>query len=998
MRTTTIGDALTGLKAGLLPVFLGSVVLFAFVSCSAVRAAPANPSNAEFVLVREVMSGGGGESSGDYDLSDTAGQPSAIGISETTSGDELNAGFWPAMDLEAVETVEIVMPETCDLDGDGYLDAVKITFSSAVDDGTVNAGDFDIAGVDGESFSPSTGGDIADDEVIYLTFTDEVLGSGETPDLSYTQGTLQDTEDHLLLSAGPVAAVDKALPVIWSVDYDSDGAPPSVTFTFSETLETGTEDIEDWILLDAEGTTDLLAGLNDGAIVIDGSTVTITLAEDAVITGDPVYRYKNDGDGNALQDPAGNGPGELSNNNAPVADAGDNQSTKPRLVRLNASGCIDPDGNVLTYSWTQADGPFNLGITGATCEEIAFAGRAKGTYYFTLRAEDPFGATDEDTVEVTILNGRPMAKPGKNRAVDRDEDTDLDVVLEGCASRDPNSYSGYNDIVDYRWQWSSGPQEVTLTQDGTVEPLRVRPLTANPEPVTRAGFDTSVLGPGPYVFTLSVTDADGLTDEAEVEITVNDPFGNRIPIADAGMGLQQHIGSRILLDGHESRDPDGDPLTYRWEQVSGPPVKVLRSTKVKAMVRPRKPGTYVFRLIVNDGESDSLPATVTVEMTDPKKPLPVAEIMVAGAAQERWQAALGEEITLDGTVLGMDESTVTPAWSQMRGTRILISDPEVWDLLVSPVEQGVYVFRLDVTSGDVTGRAKEITVTVVGETTPPVADAGDDQLEAEVGDVITLDGSDSYDDDSGDVLDYTWTQLLGPAAGLSDPYTVQPTFTAAETGACLFQLTVFDGEYESAPDLVYVVVHSEDEHVPVAKVVEETITDGTSGVPVVMNGLPSFDADGQDTLVYQWEQTGGAMVVLDDPYSAVPSFTPQHEGTYVFRLFVDDSRDRSIGQTVTVLVGPVPADGAPGSREVGSTGVSCFIATAAYGTPFDDDVVTLRRFRDRFLLPTEPGRAFVELYYRYSPPAAEVIRNDEELRGLVRNILSPAVRGINLLD
>ncbi len=975
-----------------------AALLVSMLSCPVARAAPSGPISGDMVLIRDVLSSGGSARTFPGGaVSYTVGQPSAIGPSGTFTVD-LSAGFWSAVDLD---TVTILSAETCDLDGDGYIDAVKVTFSAAVDDATVTAGDFDIDGVDGESFSPGTAGDGADDSVIYLTFTDGVLGSGETPDLTYTQGMLKDTEGHPLLSAGPLSTIDKASPVIWSVDHDPDAGPPTVTFTFSEPLGTGNEDIGDWDLIDADGSTDLLDGLTDGAMAIAADTVTITLAPGTEITGEPFYRYKNDGDEHSLLDQADNQAVEVDNNHPPAADAGEDQETQPRLVRLNASGSTDPDGNTLGYSWTQDSGPFNLGITGATNEEVAFAGRAKGTYEFTLEVEDSFGVTDQDTVEITILNGKPMAKPGKNRAVNKDGGTDLDVVLEGCASRDPNSYAGYNDIVSYTWEWISGPQEVTLTQDGTVQPLRVRPMRPKgqtPEPVTRAGFDTFPLPPGVYTFLLTVTDADGLNDEAGVEITVNDPYGNKIPIADAGMGMQQHVGARILLDGHESRDPDGDPITYLWEQVSGPAVKVLRSTKVKAMVRPNKAGSYVFKLVVNDGEADSLPSYVTINVIDPVKPYPVAEIMVEGAPQATWQCALGEEIILDGTVLGLNESEVTPAWSQVRGTRVLIENPAVWDLLVSPVEQGVYGFKLDVAAGDVTGRPKEIMVTVIGDSTPPVADAGDDQLEVDIADLVTLDGSGSYDLDPLDVLDYTWTQLLGPSSALSDPYTAQPAFTPSDTGACLFQLTVFDGEYESAPDLVWIVIHSDDEHVPVARVVDEAIEDGIVGTPVVMNGLPSFDDDPQDTLVYQWEQTGGPMVVLDDPYSAVPSFKPPVIGYYYFKLYVDDSRDRSREANVTVLVGPAPAGGGPGNRETGPGGASCFIATAAYGTPFENDVVTLRRFRDRFLLPTVPGRALVDLYYRCSPPLADVIVKNGELKRFTRTLLSPVVRLLHVAE
>ncbi len=70
---------------------------------------------------------------------------------------------------------------------------------------------------------------------------------------------------------------------------------------------------------------------------------------------------------------------------------------------------------------------------------------------------------------------------------------------------------------------------------------------------------------------------------------------------------------------------------------------------------------------------------------------------------------------------------------------------------------------------------------------------------------------------------------------------------------------------------------------------------------------------------------------------------------------------------------------------------SCFIATAAYGSPMEKHVMVLRKFRDRYLLPNSIGKAFVQAYYHYSPPFANFIAQHDVLRGIVRVALLPLV-------
>ena len=69
----------------------------------------------------------------------------------------------------------------------------------------------------------------------------------------------------------------------------------------------------------------------------------------------------------------------------------------------------------------------------------------------------------------------------------------------------------------------------------------------------------------------------------------------------------------------------------------------------------------------------------------------------------------------------------------------------------------------------------------------------------------------------------------------------------------------------------------------------------------------------------------------------------------------------------------------------------CFIATAAYGTPMNDAVDTLRMFRDVYLLDNALGTAFVDAYYRISPPIAHWVASSPLLAATVRLMLNPVV-------
>ena len=84
-------------------------------------------------------------------------------------------------------------------------------------------------------------------------------------------------------------------------------------------------------------------------------------------------------------------------------------------------------------------------------------------------------------------------------------------------------------------------------------------------------------------------------------------------------------------------------------------------------------------------------------------------------------------------------------------------------------------------------------------------------------------------------------------------------------------------------------------------------------------------------------------------------------------------------------------------------GGNCFVATAAFGSALDPNVEFLRRFRDDVIRETRAGdifwETFFERYERLSPTVVEMLRSDEELRGLVRwSLVQPIVHYLEVVQ
>lgn len=202
-----------------------------------------------------------------------------------------------------------------------------------------------------------------------------------------------------------------------------------------------------------------------------------------------------------------------SDNAAPRADAGADivaEATGPdgALVTLNGTGSTDPDGDELTYTWTDASG--SVIATGATAHVIA----PLGTSTYNLTVDDGRGGSSSDGVEVAVRDTTPptitevVAAPGflwppnHQMAPVTLAVTAMDLVdpsprctITGVASSEPESGLGDGDTAP---DW--------VLSDGLMVNLRA---------------ERSGKGPGRiYSIQVACTDRYGLTARSTAVVTV----------------------------------------------------------------------------------------------------------------------------------------------------------------------------------------------------------------------------------------------------------------------------------------------------------------------------------------------------------------------------------------------------------------------------------------------------------------------------------------------
>jgi len=295
------------------------------------------------------------------------------------------------------------------------------------------------------------------------------------------------------------------------------------------------------------------------------------------------------------------------------------------------------------------------------------------------------------------------------------------------------------------------------------------------------------------------------------------------PIAKAGLNKSVLEGETVQLDGSESYDLDGNPITFSWRSPAGIHLNdstLKKPTFVAPDVNANK--NYIFTLVVNDGTSDSDPSNITVTVLQVNK-RPVAD---AGSDISYNE---GSSVSLDGSLsFDPDLDVISYKWTSIDGIILFDALGPAPSFIAPQVSADKsYRFKLVVSDGVLPSLPDTVKINVVNVNKKPVAFAGVD-LTVNEGTLVQLDGSLSSDADN-EPITFKWT---APSIVVLSSQTIsKPTFTAPmihRDSVIVISLVVNDGHVNSNIDQVSITIKNLDILSTAAQILNASLTGSDS--------------------------------------------------------------------------------------------------------------------------------------------------------------------------
>jgi len=256
----------------------------------------------------------------------------------------------------------------------------------------------------------------------------------------------------------------------------------------------------------------------------------------------------------------------------------------PLTVSFDAGGSNDPDGDIVKYEWDwEGDGVYDL--DSGTDSTVDHEYTIPGNYPATVRVTDDGSLTATDSVLIAVTVGGNQVPTVDLSADPTTGEAPLTVSFDAGGS-----YDADGDIVKYEWDWEGdGNWDLDSGLDFTV--------------------DYEYTAEDDYDATVRVTDDDGATATASVQITVVLPE----LVADAKPDSTSGI-IPLTVDFTGSASGGAPPYTYQWDFTDDGNWDSIEQNPSHEYVTC---GLYTARLRVTDSTSNWAEDTSTIAASVP---------------------------------------------------------------------------------------------------------------------------------------------------------------------------------------------------------------------------------------------------------------------------------------------------------------------------------------------------------------------------------------------
>jgi len=463
-----------------------------------------------------------------------------------------------------------------------------------------------------------------------------------------------------------------------------------------------------------------------------------------------------------------------------------------------------PNRIIVRYEWDyDDDGTFDWNST--STGSVSFIPYEDGVLLARFRVTDSWGLTaTSESISVTVNNKEPIAHAGEDRTVNEDEV----VLLDGRGSSDTPS-----DLVNLSYSWDFGNDEHSGWMD---------------EPT----INYTYVNTGIYTVTLTVKDDDFETDEASVQIVVN----NVEPTCTAMADLQTVNEDEIInFSGAGDDSPSDMPsLNYYWdfgdddqsEQMGSPNTTHAYTNK----------GIYNATLTIEDDNGVKGYSTFTINVNNVK---PTCSAIVEN------QIVNEDEVLDFGGIVSdspSDIASIKYKWDFDDG------NDSGWDNIIDTTHiyenEGIYIATLSVK--DDNDEIETDTVSITVNNIAPTVEADSSKTTVVEDEIVRFEADDVWDTDSD--IDSVWFMWVFGDGSIAEGEKVSHAYVNANEYTVT--LTATDDNGATGTDTLKITVNN----VKPTAVITVNKKIASVGEELTFDGYQSSDTTSDKAnLTYTWD-------------------------------------------------------------------------------------------------------------------------------------------------